>query len=273
MSEDESSEQSVDTSVNEESTSQVESSEAAPQEAAPEPKEEVQVPFHEHPRFKELIEERRTFKEQLDKQSGYMEALQRELQASRSSQQPKQANEPKYKPLLEHLKSINPEFAAYQEELMQRTEAAEKRAGAAEEVQKRLEAYEQREFQSNAMNRLNNLYETNKVPETLRTRYEREVRALAYEKEVRGEKLTLKDVDGLFSQVHNEYTPFLESLKRETLKGYVQGKKSDSTPAQATGGAAFTPGTKKFAPVDSQEGFEQTKKWMADQLRAAKKQI
>lgn len=265
-----SSEESVDSSVNEESTSQVESSEAGPQEAAPEPKEEPQIPFHEHPRFKEIIDERRAFKEQLDKQSGYLEALQRELQASRAAQ-PKPVNEPKYKPLLEHLKAINPEFAAYQEDILNRTEAAEKRAAAAEEVQKRLEAYEQREFQTSALNRLQNLYESNKIPETIRTRYDREIRSLAYDQEIQGKKLSLKDIDNLFSSVHNEYTPFLESLKRETLKGYVQGKRSDSTPAPATGGAAFTPGAKKFKPVDSQEGFQQTTKWLAEQLRAAKK--
>ena len=67
-----------DTSVTEESGSQSESSEAEPQQAAPETKqEEKPAPFHEHPRFKELIEQNRNFKEDAAQRAQAMEAMQR----------------------------------------------------------------------------------------------------------------------------------------------------------------------------------------------------
>lgn len=272
-SEEVSSESTDSTPAVEESASQTESSGAETQEAAPDKtKEAPEVPFHEHPRFKELIEERRAFKEQLDQQRGYAEAMQNELRAMRSAQAPQKVSEPKHKQLIEQLKAVNPEFAAFQEEILSNLEEAKKEAALAKEVQKRLENYEQREFQTTAVSKLNSLYEQNKVPETLRKRYDREVRALAYETESQGKKLGIQDVEKLFNSVHGEYAPFIESLKRETLKGYVQAKKSDSAPAGATGGAAFTPGAKKFSPLGSQEGFQQTTKWLADELRKAKKQ-
>lgn len=273
-SEEVSSESTDSTPGVEESASQSESSGDEQHAAAPDKEqEEEHVPFHKHPRFTELIDQNRTYKSELDQYKGALEMMQRELQASR--QAPKAESKPqesKHKQLIEQLKAVNPEFAAFQEEMLQNLEEAKKESALAKEVQKRLENYEQREFQTSAVSKLNSLYEQNNVPETLRKRYDREVRALAYETESQGKKLGLQDVEKLFKSVHDEYTPFIESLKRETLKGYVQSKKGDSAPAGATGGAAFTPGVKKFAPLGSQEGFSQTTKWLAEQLRAAKKQ-
>lgn len=270
MEEEVSSEEQETTPSPEESESQPESAGAETQEAAPEKEqeEEAHVPFHKHPRFQEVIEQNRAYKSDLDQTRGYLEAMQRELQAMKAvpQAQPK-PNEPKYKQLIDNLKTVNPEFAQFQEDMIKNLEEARQEASAAKEVQKRLEAYEQREFQTNAMSRLNNLYETNKVPEVIRKRYDREVRSLAYELEVQGKRLQLKDIDSLFKSVHEEYTPFLESLKRETLKGYVQGKKSDSIPAPATGGAPAVSGAKKIQAGD-QEGMI---KWLAKGLRDAKK--
>jgi hypothetical protein len=269
----ESSEQTSDTSVAEESASQTESVDASTQEAAPSKKEsESQVPFHEHPRFKELIEERRAFKEQLDQTRGYTEALQRELQALRVPRQDNKPEEPKHKELIEHLRSINPSFAQFQEELINNLEATRKEASIAKELQKRLDAYEQREFQTQALSRISNLMESNKIPESLRKRYDREIRALAYDEEIQGKKLGLNDVDRLFKSVHDDYTPFIETLKRDTLKGYVKEKKQDTAPASTTGGAPQVPGKKKIASLDSEEGFRGATKWMAEQLRQAKRE-
>lgn len=265
----ESSEITEPTAGFEESESQPESSAAEPQEAAPEVKEEEpQVPFHEHPRFKEVIEERRDFKEQLDQSRGYMEALQKEMQALRASQAPKQVAEvPKYKPLIDQLKAINPEFAGFQEEILNKLEQAEKRATVAEEVQKRLDSYESRELVNNVKSSVLSLFETNKVPEPLRERYNREMEAIVNREERSGKKLGLQDVGRIFKSVHDDYTPFLESLRRETLKGYVQAKTQDTTPTPVTGGAAISSSAKKIRADDEQGQIQ----WLAQQLRAAKK--
>ena len=272
MSEEEvSSEEQESTPTPEESAPQAESEGAEPQEAAPvEPKEEPQVPFHEHPRFKELIEERRAFKEQLDQAKGYMEAMQKEMQALRQPATPQKKEEP-YKQLLDQIEQVNPQFAAYQRQLLQDLEQAKSQAGLAKEVQSRLEQYETRETQTQALNRFQSLMEQNKIPEGFKKRYEREVRALAVEEESQGTRLTVKDVDRLFKSVHDEFTPFIEGIKRESLKGYVKDKKQDATPAAATGGAAVSKGAGKLPSMDTQDGFQKTTKWLAEQLRAAKK--
>lgn len=265
-----SSEEQETTPSPEESDSQPESEGAEKQEASPEkPKEEPQVPFHEHPRFKELIEERRAYKEQLDQTKGYVEAMQRELHAERAARQvkPTVSNEPKYKALLEQVRAVNPEFAQLQEELMSSLEEAKKEASNSKKALDRLDAYEQREFQNAAISKLSTLMESNKIPDPMRKRYDREVRAMAYEEEMQGKKLSLADVDRLFKAVHEEYAPFVESIKRESLKGYVKEKKSDTAPAGATGGTAAVAGTGKFK-ADDQESLV---KWMAKELRASKK--
>lgn len=272
-SEEVSSEETDSTPAVEESAPQAESSGDEQQAAVPDKEQEDEhVPFHKHPRFTELIDQNRTYKSELDQYKGALEMMQRELQASRTPKAEVRPQESKHKQLIEQLKQVNPEFAAFQEEMLSNLEAAKKEAALVKEVQKRLDNYENRELQTSASSKLQSLYEQNQVPDTLRKRYDREVRSLVYERESRGEKLGIKDLEGVFKSVHDEYTPFLESLKRETLKGYVQSKRGDSTPAGATGGAAFTPGVKKFAPLGSQEGFSQTTKWLAEELRKAKKQ-
>jgi hypothetical protein len=251
-----------------ESESQTESSGAETQAAAPEePKEEPSIPFHEHPRFKEVLEQRRAFKEQLDQAKGYMEALQKEMQALRQPAAPQAVKEPKYKPLIEQLKAVNPEFAGFQEEILNKLEQYEKRAEIPEQLQKRLDAYEQRELQNNVKSSIQSLYEANKVPETVRERYQLEMEAIVHREEAQGKKLGLQDVERVFKSVHNTYQPFLENLRRETLKGYVQAKAQDTAPTPVTGGAAISSSTKKLR-ADDEVGLVQ---WLAKGLREGKK--
>lgn len=270
----EQSEESGGTTAEENSESRPESEVAETQEAAPETKKEdtQEIPFHEHPRFRELIEERRAFKEQLDQSRGYMEAMQREMQELRkSSQTPKQVSEPKYKQLIDQVRAVNPEFAQFQEEILKDLEETKKEALSYKGLKQELDAYKAQEFQNQAVSRLSNLMDQNKISDTLKTKYDREVRYLAGIEESQGKKLSVKDVDRLFKAVHEEYTKFQEELRRESLKGYVKDKASDRNPAPTTGGAAVSSGAKKIPSLDSQDGFLQATKWMADQMRAAKK--
>lgn len=272
--ESESSEQSGGTSVAENTESQPVSDDAEKQEAAPETKKETvpETPFHEHPRFKELIDERRAFKEQLDQSRGYMEAMQKEMQElRRSSQAPKPASEPKYKQLIEQVRAVNPEFAQFQEEMLKDLESSKQDALSVKELKQQLESYKTQEFQNQAVSKLTSLMDQNKIPDTSRTRYDREIRYLAGVEESQGKKLTLKDVDRLFKSVHEEYSKFTEDIRRDSLKGYVKDKANDRSPAPTTGGAAVSSGAKKIPSLDTQEGFQQTVKLMAEHMRAAKK--
>lgn len=269
----ESSEVIDETPVVEESAPQAEPDGAEKQEAAPEKEQEAtpvpfhQQPLHEHPRFKEVIEERRAFKEQLDQTRGYIEAMQKEMQALRSQAPNPAAEVPKYKPLIEQLKAINPEFAEFQEGILTKLEQAEKRAAIAEETQKDFQSYKEREFQNNVKSSIQSLYEANKLPQSVRERYDAEMQAIAFREQSSGVKHTLADANRIFNLVHKQYSDFLESYKRDTLKGYVQAKTQDITPTPQTGGAATSSKTKLIAANDEQGQI----KWLANQLRAAKK--
>ena len=267
----ESSEQTDSTPAVEEDSSQESSEGAEAQEAAPEKEQEREsIPLNDprnpyYERFTELTTQNREFKGRLGEYDQTIRQLQQEMAVLRTAQAPKKEEAP-YKPILDHLETIDPSFAKFQRELVEKAETANKRAEIAEALQKRLDAMETRDFQTQAVSRFHNLLETNKVPENLRQRYEREIRILATDLEAQGQKLGLQDVDKLFNTVHSEYTKFLEDIRRAERASYVKAKRSDVTPAPATGGAAVSTAPTKIKAGDD----ESLVKWMAKQLRDAK---
>lgn len=268
--EDVSSEETDSTSTVEESVPQTESTEAVQQEAAP-AKQEENVPFHEHPRFKEIIEERRQYKEELAQARGYMEALQKQMEGLKQPQTAKQPEGPKYKQLIDELQTYNPGFAKSYEEILTKLEKAEQQAEQATQLQTRLDNYERQDFQDKANSRLKSLLETNKIVGKTGEKYQREIYALASQEESQGKKLSIQDVERLFTMVHTDHSAYVEELKRDTLKGYVKEKAKDAAPATTTGGAPATTGSKKLPSLDSDEGMEAAVKWFAKERRAARK--
>jgi len=257
----ESSVNTEDTSASE-STSQVEASGAEKQDAAPEVKqEEKPIPFHEHPRWKELIEERNGFKSQQEEYKQTLGRLQRELDTMRQQSAPKV--EPKLDPFLEDLRKVNPEYAKSMESVYKRAEMAE-------QAMQRIQQYETQQFANQARSHFDNILNTAKITDPVdKELYTNVVEAEVYRREQRGEKLGLNDLDKIFNQFHSKYAKAMEDRERAITAKYVQGKKSDTSPKGATGGAATTPGFKKIAAND----FEGQTKWLADQIRAMKKTI
>lgn len=256
---DESSEESVDTPVVEESAPQAEASGVEENESPPEVKtEEKQTPFHEHPRFKELIDQNRAFKEESSQRAYALEAMQRELQSLRN-QVPKK-EEPK-DPFLAELEKVNPEWG-------KSLQAVYDQAGKTGQLEQRIAQYEQAQFAEKAMNKLSGLMESNKIDPVDRKLYDRAVRAEVYDREARGEKLGLKDLDKIFNEFHTEYSKAMEDRDRRVTAQYTTAKKTDVTPKGTTGGAAASSGMKKLAANDTAGQA----KWLADQIRAMKKE-
>lgn len=257
-----SSDNTGDTAVSEESTSQVEASAAETQESAPEVKqEEKPVPFHEHPRWKELIEERNSSKTQLEDYKQTLGRLQRELETMRQQTAPKA--EPKVDPFLADLAKVNPEYA-------KSLESVYKRAEIAEQAMQRIQQYEAQQFANQARSHFDGILTNAKITDPVdKELYTNVVEAEVYRREQRGEKLGLKDLDSIFNQFHSKYAKAMEDRERAITAKYSQAKKSDVAPKGATGGAATAPVAKKFAAND----FEGQTKWLADQIRAMKKTI
>ncbi len=255
--------QSVETNdilVVEESAPQAESSGTEQQEAAPEKQEEKQAPFHEHPRFKELIEQNRSFKEESALRAQALENMQRELQYLRQVQAPKK-EEPRNQ-FVADLEKVNPEYAKTFQSVMEQ-------AAKTSQLEQQLAQFQQQQFAEKAVSHFNGLLESNKVSDPMdKNLYARAVRAEVYEREQRGEKLGIKDLDKIFSSFHTEYKKAMDDRERAITAKYSAAKKADLSPKGATGGAATSPVAKKFKSIDSPD----TAAWLAKEIRALKKQ-
>lgn len=258
----ESSETPVESSVDEQPDSQPESSEPEQHEAAPvQAEEEKPAPFHEHPRFKELIEQNRSFKEQSESYQRDMIRLQTQMEMFKQQAQPKK-EEPKDQ-FLADLEQVNPAYA-------KSLKSVYENAAKTQQLEQRLQQYEAQQFQEKAIGHFNSLLSNLKVEDSMdKDLYGSAVRAEVYEREARGEKLGLKDLDSIVNKFHNTYSKAMEERSRKILASYGQAKRSDSTPTSTTGGGAVSPKMPKFSSIDSPEAIQ----WLASELKKNKKTL
>ena len=208
------------------------SSEPAAQ-AAPKQQEETNQPFHEHPRFKELVEQ----KNQALAGQKALEAKLAQFEA-RFNQQPKAPEAPtkeqtELNALIDDLKKIDPRLAA-------QIEAASKASSTVQQLQQRLEGFEKSSQESQrqqdiktAVTQINAMHEANKLSPETRALFNERL-DLRY---MQG-KLNLQNLEQTYKEMLDGQKKYDESLRRETLKGYVPGKKADANaPASQPKGA------------------------------------
>lgn len=255
-----SSEQTGDTTVAEESAPQAEPVVAETQASAPEKEpEEKPAPFHEHPRFKELIEQNRGYKSELEQAKELLGRFQRELDTVKQAVPKKE--EPK-DPFLADLEKVNPAYA-------KSLQAMYEQAGLAKTLKSELDQMKQQQFAEKAYSHFDKLLSDNKVTDDLgRDVYRSAVEAEVYRREQRGEKLGLKDLDTIFNQFHAKYAKAMEERDRKITASYVTAKKKDTAPTTQTGGGAVSSTPKKLAAND----FAGQAKWLAQQIRDMKKE-
>lgn len=199
---------------------------------------EKPAPFHEHPRFKELIEQNRTYRDQVSQYNRSVEDLRRQMsemqKASQAQNQPKQ---PSYDTVLNRLKDIDPEFAKLQEEMYKEVQEARQLKEQFQELRGWKDQVASQQMASEANSTLENLYTSNKISQEDRGRYDRFIKATVYELESRGQRLTPKDLPGIFNEVHAAEKAYQDQFSRKVKESYVAEKKKDATPASQTGGA------------------------------------
>jgi len=258
----ESSEQSDLTPEVENSESQPESGGAEQQEAAPETQpEEKPAPFHEHPRFRELIEQNKQAKQEAENYKQAIQRLQYDMESLRQQAAPKK-EEPQ-DPFLADLEKVNPAYAKSLKTIYEK-------AAKADQIEQRLQQYENQQFAQKAYNHFDGLLASSKIEDpTDKEIYRLAVEAEVYRREMRGEKLGLKDLDAIFSGFHDKYSKALEERERKLTAKYVTSKKADQAPSGATGGGAAAPAIPKFSSIDSPEAI----KWLADKMRESKKTL
>jgi hypothetical protein len=209
-------------------------SEISEQESTPEPN----VPFHEHPRFRELIEERRQAAEELQA----MREQLAELQSLREQSQPP-SQKPK-NPFAEKLREINPEYAAW----------VDKQTAIAEEVEQlkaEREADRKRQVLENYNSSVEKLHTEFNVPKEWQGALKRQLDYLA----MTDKRVGLGNLKEHYKTLHDEFKSLIDSTKREERKSYVTEKSKDAKiPSSQPKGAAPSRDEKgRFAGMDREQ--------------------
>lgn len=200
----------------------------APQQnvATAEHKPDTQTPFHEHPRWKEVVEQKNQALKETRQLQSQMAEMQKRFESM--SKPAKQAD-----PMIERLKGVDPEFASYMEQI----------AGSKQDIQA-LREWQQRvetdRVRTEAVNSVNRLHEQNKVPENLRELYNTQLEQLVS----KNPQARLEDIPVLFKQVHDQYSKIIDDIKRSERESYVKSKTKDAGLPASPKGKAVTPSGK-----------------------------
>lgn len=185
------------------------SPEGESKQAAPEQQTPKEPPFHEHPRFKEIIEQR-----------NQASKLTQELQAkiTKLEQQMQSASKPAVKDeFVEELAKLNPAWA----KRLQDMDVSNQRTL---QLEQELQSFRQEQTRQQAVGEVNRLHEENKVSPELRELYNNQLDAMARAGLLR----TVEDVSTQYKKLHADYTKMLDSVKKSERESYVTSKKGDS---------------------------------------------
>jgi DNA repair exonuclease SbcCD ATPase subunit len=225
------------------------------------------TPFHEHPRFKELVTQKNEYAQRMQTFEQQNQQLMQRLSQMEQAfkQQPKaEAQKPSYDQLFQRLHGIDPEFAQAMQDMYQRAQSVD-------QIQQKLEStltwQQQQQLEQGhqaANNKLNDLFTQFKVPDSQREFYTSMVEAEAY----KNPNAKLSDIDNIFKATHDRFSKFVDGYSREIRQSYVSDKKKDATPATTSGG---TPAVN--APKGSVQGIDDVKAAIAKHLRASNQKI
>lgn len=241
----------------------------AVEQASPEPVQETEQqtqpesqqaqvsepPFHEHPRWKEVMESRRQDSERLKTYETQMAELRGQLQAYSQQRAPQKPEKPG-NPLVDRLKGIDPEFGKDYEELRSLRDEFTQLRDWKQQV-------DRQNLINQAVTKVNTLYDKNKVADELKPVYG----AWIENRALNTPNAKVEDLDAYFKEIHTYMTQHNESLKRNERASYVTAKKGDATPASQSGGVAMIPAKPKV-----QISKEQAIAQIAKEMRAAKNQ-
>lgn len=216
------------TSSSEQVSSSPAPSEAQSQDAAT--SAEKPAPFHEHPRFKELIDSNREYKSQLEElRTQLTKQMESQKAAQVAQNQPKQ---PSYEQIVKRLQTIDPEFGEFQAAIAKEMAAVPELKQQLQQFQEWKQQQEQQATRMAAESKLTSLYEQYKVPADRRGFYKAQIENAAYN----NPNMQLKDLDNVFKSTHENLNKFFGEFERTLKSSYVSGKQKDSTPATQSGG-------------------------------------
>lgn len=208
------------------------SSDKPAQEGQSASKPEAELPFHQHPRFQELIQERKSMSSQFEKLQAQYADMEKRYQ---TNQQEKEAASKPVNPFVAKLREIDPAYAEYIESL-------ETRASKADTIEQRLQEQDRQRLVSDYESGISKLYSDNKVPEELRPFIKEQLDSMA----ISGQLKHLKDLPEVFKSVQERYSKLAEGWERKTRASYVTDKGKDSAaPSSQNRGKPAKPGSGK----------------------------
>lgn len=191
------------------------------------------VPFHEHPRFKELIEQKNAYEQRSKAMEEKYAQMERQLQ---ELSKPKDMTPNKREAMINRLKGIDPEFADFISELAP--------VKSLEEMKNALMEQQQTQFRTQAVSEITKMHSENKIDPTLQAKYNQELE-LAYQ---RGQIRSMDDVKTIYKNIHDGYTKLLEDIRRRDRQSYVADKKTDTkAPTSQPKGKMATPAKPQFS--------------------------
>lgn len=245
----------------EQSTQAQESQDSEPSKEAAAAQEEKQMPFHEHPRFKEVIEQKNQFKQQVELAERRIQDMER-----RFAEMTKQQEAARPKPqdaLMERLKGIDPDFA----ERFGKLSEVDTMKQDLQEFKQWKEEQAHQAVRMEARNTMERLFTDNNVSKELRGIYEDRISAAAS----RNPNLGVNDLPNVFKGIHEEMSKLLETTKRETTKNYVANKQQAAAkPSTQPKGKAAQAVNKQQFSKDPQQARAELVKQILEQSRAEK---
>lgn len=205
---------------------------AQPGQQAAAPQQQKEVPFHEHPRWKEVMEERNTERQQRAQLEQRYAQLERQF---KQSQQPKDTR-PNFDEVRtkmgERLKGIDPDFQQYMGLLEEQALSSKQE----------LARYREEQFVERAVGKFEELNKTNNVPPELAP----VLRAQLDEMYRQGKIRNIGDLESAYKSVQGPLTKLLEDRERAALAKYTTEKKAAAArPAAQSKGRTANPGQAK----------------------------
>lgn len=222
-------------SASPETESPAQSQDAAPAQDVQAVQAPKEAPFHEHPRFKELISERNQEREERARLSQQIQQMQAALQ-----KQSQPAQKSTQDQLLERLAGIDPEFAKFQREMNDKLSKTE-------QMQLELQELRTQRESEQALGQFNKLCTDNKVEEKDKFLYQQFVANAA-----NASNAKVSDLPNLFKQAHEQLSKYLEERDRAKRESYVVDKTKDKRPATTTGGIPAS-AAKAKGPMTSED--------------------
>lgn len=238
--------------VEESSSGSQDSSQAGQQAAAP---KEESLPFHEHPRWKEVMEERNSERQRaqaLEQRLADMDRRYQELSRPRQ--------EPKKDALVDRLTGIDEDFGRRFGEIAKQAELAT-------QLQQQLNSFKEERVVESLKGKFETLASQNKLEQYDKELYFSKL-DMAYRQ---GQLRTPEDVEKHFKAIHEPRAKQLESYKRAAIEEYTKAKKTDANkPTGQPKGQAPAAGKVDFSKMTQQEAKQFLNKQIVTQLRAGR---